>query len=890
MVAALAGVGEFSIKCGGPPVATRFGGAKVLAMKYDHEKATYKVEYEANETRRHSLVSSNDMLHTPAEESIIDLSKPSSNRLSSARQVEVQAPRIECEIRCDVDTWSPAVELFVAPPPQGVSCLKRHRFSSGGGGLWITIEHDAMFVGEDRLLVSVRKGTPSGSSKDKTIVIVNGLRVKVDVEDIPETEVKALAKQKRVKPPRIPLDQPPVLAVIKRRRTEWEEEALQDQKSSSNSPPKDGSTPRYSSPLTKFFSAAVDTTVATGAAAAAAFTPATSVASTSSETQSHPLEGSLIALEYLRQYHSGASASGWTLASDKGGIAVQKKIESQFSSAIALHRAEKVVEGVSAGDVAAAIINMDSQQAWDDRLISHTIVEGYGNSASSAFVVRTSGFPFRNRGFWVSTVVARLVKSSSDSNAPYSPTILIASRSFSPTLLPHLSISKADPLTLPEGHLIMSGWIIEAVDPYQADLNYSIPSTRCIHFVAIDYRGSVPIAFNSSMNALLPRTELLALETWLRNSKGLSAGPLLRVPGPMLAMEAAAQASPGESGLPKEDAEEHASEMRWALQKKDHGRSLLLSERNPAHSSFNFRVRLSPDFINLEQARDESRATVSRLRSKSRRMSSIASGLDIGAGWRSSSSTSTPTTTTTGTMPGYLESPLPGSLRGRRTSGSVTPVRPPLSNHQRYPSFSNGSASGTPFKTPQHERARTFSSLSNDESAIESPPEEPVVAEIVLNPALFPFGYSVDAFNITVSEKIHDLSKPLDGMEIPVSGTVYTIPASPLRSRSEDQPSPRHLLVLTLPISQYFGPPILDLLSGEDVPPPPKPNWLLAFEKAGVDIEIRISPAVKPGNGQAKYTFGDNELIVLNERKSLSAVGREYLDEEGTHHLPLIVR
>ncbi|KAF8757832.1 START domain [Rhizoctonia solani] len=51
-------------------------------------------------------------------------------------------------------------------------------------------------------------------------LVVNGARVKVDVEDLPEAEAKALAKAKRVKPMRIPLDEPPVLRTKREKPSE----------------------------------------------------------------------------------------------------------------------------------------------------------------------------------------------------------------------------------------------------------------------------------------------------------------------------------------------------------------------------------------------------------------------------------------------------------------------------------------------------------------------------------------------------------------------------------------------------------------------------------------------------------------------------------------------
>ena len=53
------------------------------------------------------------------------------------------------------------------------------------------------------------------SARDKGVVMVNGTRVLVDTEELAEEDIRALSKRKRVKPLRIPLDQPPVVGVIR---------------------------------------------------------------------------------------------------------------------------------------------------------------------------------------------------------------------------------------------------------------------------------------------------------------------------------------------------------------------------------------------------------------------------------------------------------------------------------------------------------------------------------------------------------------------------------------------------------------------------------------------------------------------------------------------------
>lgn len=45
MINTVAGIGEFSIKCGGPPIVTRLSGAKANELRYDQEKGSFKIEY-----------------------------------------------------------------------------------------------------------------------------------------------------------------------------------------------------------------------------------------------------------------------------------------------------------------------------------------------------------------------------------------------------------------------------------------------------------------------------------------------------------------------------------------------------------------------------------------------------------------------------------------------------------------------------------------------------------------------------------------------------------------------------------------------------------------------------------------------------------------------------
>ncbi len=116
---------------------TRLAGAKANEIRYDHEKMSFRVEYEALASRRANTNDDDNDQHSPS---------------------------IELELRCDIDVWAASLDIIVDPPPQTISCLRRHKISAQGGGLWLTLAHDVLFVDDERLLTIVRKAP--GKEKD----------------------------------------------------------------------------------------------------------------------------------------------------------------------------------------------------------------------------------------------------------------------------------------------------------------------------------------------------------------------------------------------------------------------------------------------------------------------------------------------------------------------------------------------------------------------------------------------------------------------------------------------------------------------------------------------------------------------------------------------------
>ncbi|KAF8810420.1 hypothetical protein BYT27DRAFT_7186494 [Phlegmacium glaucopus] len=624
MIGTMAGIGEFAIKCGGPPVVSRMAGAKVNEMRYDHEKGSFKVEYEPSSQR---------------------MTKGTSRTSPSAgddEETDNGLPAIECEIRCDIDTWAGSLDIVVDPPPQSVTCLRRHRFSTEGGGLWLTLTHDAIFVDDPRLLALVRRGP----GKEKGLVMVNGARVQVDVEEMAENEIKTMMKQKRVKPVRIPLDQPPVIGAIRRRRAEWsgvsgssvdgqteaakkdETEKEKDERPSGN----DGgfsswaSAPKLSSPLARFFTYAVDQATTTTQQAVAAISPvsATNGAAELDPTKM-PMQYALEALAWTQQFNnqsqSAAGQEGWTTLVSEKGLSVQKKIIPEISPFIPVHRGVKVIEGVSAEELAEVIMEFDCRKTWDDRYDSARVLESYGGSARTMFFIAKAGFPFRDRGLYLANVTARAYVPASSSpsmsrrntgtgssssigtgnnggnggvgEASDHPTssssttsrnaIFCVSASFSPDSpsMRSFSAGKYNPYILPIGRVYVDAWILETLDPYTKE-NYAIPSTRCTRLVAVDFRGSIPAAVNGMINVGMARG-VIGVEAYMKNAssgavdsalKTLAAAvPLTRLPAPgMVLSEKKGEDSHVPSAMVVGVV---APFMAWKLRKRDENRVLV---------------------------------------------------------------------------------------------------------------------------------------------------------------------------------------------------------------------------------------------------------------------------------------------------------------------------
>ncbi len=303
-----------------------------------------------------------------------------------------------------------------------------------------------------------------------------------------------------------------------------------------------------------------------------------------------------------------ASNNDWTLILDKG-LVVHRKIVPEVSPIIPVHRGSKVIEGVSADELVPTITHWDCRRKWDNRFDSAQVFESYGANCQTVFLISKAGFPFRDRGFYIASVVVRGALSGSYSSSILSnsltasmaisrqrPTegitnetlssglgggaasgdhsssstrraIYCVSASFSPDSVTSFASTKYNPHVLPIGRVYIDAWVLETLDPYTKE-NYMIPSTRVTRYIAVDYAGSIPAAVNSMINASIPRC-ILALETFVKSSVGSVAAPLpvLRLPASSLVM--------GMVGRKEEEMFAGMKASAWRLRKRDESRAVV---------------------------------------------------------------------------------------------------------------------------------------------------------------------------------------------------------------------------------------------------------------------------------------------------------------------------
>ncbi len=850
----MGGMGEYLIKYGAPPVLTSLRGGRTRSggIKFDAEKTSLKIEYEVSEAEGEAL--------TEPDSALASENTGKDNKL------------IECELRCDMDVWSPGgVELIVDPPPVSVTAFRRHKLSDASG-MWITICHSTSTLyslaamadlddpaSEGRIVVIVRKGKSGG-------VICNGAKIEAQVEELEDKEVQKRARKKRVKPERVPLDVPPSPLKRSRRNADESDDESEAERCTSTIRRRDSSVgpmmtpstkpPVASSPLARMWKAAVEGTQQ----AVSAVSPPAPTESEPLDSSKSPAQQALESLSYLRSYHSRAHFDGWAVASTgneaDAPFVVYRKQQVSISKSLPVFKGERVIEGWAAEDVAAFVSNYKWRQQWDDRFYGGVVLEEYGSSFRASFMCLKSVFPFRDRGFLVADALARLPpeedrrgRNGAWGSTPKSPapngsgavTIFYACVSFHPEhpAAAAYSGTKYNPYTLPVGRVFLDGWIFETLDPYTTTEHYAIPSTRVSRLVSIDFAGSMPAAYTSMINIALPKA-ILNLENFLLKSRPV---PSVRLPGSEWFME--------------EEDNDLEEDLKWELLGGDQERVLVRAENDSVGKSLHATIRITPQFRLEEPIEMSPRRRHISLSPAARSLSREPPKEDL------EQPPMTPTRTSRAdTLPS--SPPIsPETIRRHRRVSSTTNTTSPSIGLPLVRSMPGGSI---------------FTSSTLGSNLLAAQPDF-CVAEVVVDPAL----YGDTGYSVTLHSEINrpgaapyssSVAPSADSVSIPLISNIYTVPSGAMHPT-------RHLLRITLSSSQYFTPAIEDPLTGETKKPTEKPQWLTQLEEHGARIDIQIGPRSKEIQAASDVVIlNDNPLRVKEEKESLHSLGRRGLEGE----------
>ncbi|SCV67425.1 BQ2448_5036 [Microbotryum intermedium] len=821
MLNAVAGVGDFSIKNGGPPVITRMLGAKATLSKYDHDKGSLKTEYRAAATSPSTLLMPGDDFAATASTAASNISvAPASASTSMSHAPASEVGPIECEIRCDINTWASSIDVVIDPPPAKVSCLSRHRLSSGGG-LWITIEHDASSVGDERILVVVKKGTSgaAGAAREKGSVTINGAKTKVDVEMLPEDEVKLLAKRKRVKASPIPLDQysthgprnwqhSRTLSQAGRKSplpTPTEsinEDPLVGAVASGGVPAASGNGP---SPLSQ------NGLVAGGASGSGAGKTEgdAAVPARTLKPRLDPPAVALEALSWLQTFHAEQGpeltdpAPGWAVVSERAGTVVRKKLIPRISDAFSVYRGDRILQGLTADEVASVVSAVGCRKSWDERVDSVSALATYGFGTSTATFTTKPTFPFKGRIFYVASVNSQVRVPSPSSALSTSKVLFCASASYVPD--EQFDTSKINPNSLLAGQILVEGWILETLDPYSSSL-LAIPSTRCTYVSCVDHAGSIPHAFNSVLNANVVRM-VNAVEI-LAKTKGPL--PLLWTPDVGLQIE----------GPLNDDGDQ---ECVWKLGNTDQQTTtVLIADHETADGSFRSLFRVCP---------------------KSQKQAQMVSAV------KNILTPSVPVGT-------ILESKLPRSASLNFAAPAISHKEPIHHDLARKSSRSSlrsvattatsaagGVGVGVGTGTPS---IRSKSPTTTLDAAHGATAHDLLVAELVIDLKQYPYGYSIScSSSLLGSESVVDpISigpiESTDTNQVPLRATAHDAPLPSIISASLNSWKRANHLVRVLIPTTAITHPLHDPLLRDGSTKAVKPEWYKKLMDRGTLVDLRI--------------------------------------------------
>ncbi|KAH0836855.1 hypothetical protein J3R83DRAFT_8643 [Lanmaoa asiatica] len=358
--------------------------------------------------------------------------------------------------------------------------------------------------------------------------------------------------------------------------------------------------------------------------------------------------------------------------------------------------------------------------------------------------------------------------------------------------------------------------------------------------------------------------------------KGMSPIPFVRLPAAGLVLsEHKGSGTTVETAVP---AGLGGSSVTWRVKRRDEQRTLIASQYDPTERAYTGSILLTTSTGGLSTSLSTIKADESVSRTGKAAVSSLGNAPDGLTSSRAELSSSPST-----------------SSRRRTSSGSI--------------------------RSPSSERIKSSSSAFTVKGELKHTTDL-IVAEVVVDTKLYSEGYDV-TITSTVREGTNFISLAPSSNEgsagadpssvpttnastLPISTSIYTVPASPLHSAglNADRP-PRHLLRLMLPTAQYQISTVQDPLTGETRGALPKPQWYMDLQEKGFSVQVDIRP-LGNASGNGKKTVNGNDtkkngggviakvegvvVGVASEKESLTALGRDELQDDRVSRMLLLQR
>ncbi|KAI7898276.1 uncharacterized protein BX663DRAFT_564806 [Cokeromyces recurvatus] len=254
-----------------------------------------------------------------------------------------------------------------------------------------------------------------------------------------------------------------------------------------------------------------------------------------------PKEYAQAALAFLK---STDEQYGWTVISDnsKTGIQISKKpglkttkkpLDNskttlfQVFEPYMIYKGTKVIENFSTDEILAVISDLgDVRKIWDDTIETPIDLIRTTKDPNCNIIRQTikSIFPFKNREYYAIRCLAQ------EEPLPLSSSSTSMKRTF------YVECSLQDFPVIhskrTQGHFFVSGWILEAIDPYNTTTtNHPIPSTRIIYVATLDLGTSIPSYISNLIaNNWFPK-KIQAVENYLKTQ---GPPPFITEPNTML--------------------------------------------------------------------------------------------------------------------------------------------------------------------------------------------------------------------------------------------------------------------------------------------------------------------------------------------------------------------